>query len=204
MISLPQLSQNMHQLQAMVNHRTYYTIPHVGDFKFSARPVDYHGWMKCDGRPLNIDEFETLYDIIGTSFGNNGAGTFRLPNVQGRVPAATGTSTAGNHPLGQSMGAETHTLTTDEMPSHNHTITDPGHLHSGDTFSSGTQDVGGTGNTAADDTTSSDNVDSASTGITINNNGGGLPHNNMQPTVFIGNMFIFAGTQAIAVDPIVV
>lgn len=200
--SLPQLAQGFHQLADMVNHRTYYSIPHVGDYKFSAQSTDFHGWLKCDGRLLNVAEFPVLYDVIGTSFGDDGEGTFALPNVRGRVPGAIGISTASNHVLGQEIGAETHTLITDEMPAHTHTITDPGHIHSGDTYRTGTQGVTDGFSSAADEGTDTDNVNSATTGITINSTGGGLPHNNMQPTVYIGSMFIFCGVQSIGVDPI--
>ncbi len=192
-------------LRLRTNYNSFYTLPHVGDYKFSARTANFHGWLKCDGSALNIEDYPQLYEVIGTSFGHNGAGTFRLPNCSGRVPAAIGTSTAGNHTLGQSIGAETHTLTVNEMPSHNHTINDPGHYHTGDTYRSGNQSTDNAFGTesAADTGVSTDNVDNAFTGITINNNGGGQAHNNMQPTIYIGSLFIFGGVFSDVIDPIV-
>lgn len=198
------LAHGIQSLKTAVNYRAYYTIPHVGDYKFSVRNDDYHGWLKCDGRALSNQDFPTLYNIIGTNFGTAGGDTFRLPNLQGRVPGAVGTSTASNHPLGQAIGAETHVLTIGELPSHNHGVTDPGHFHTGDTFNGNNQSTDnafGT-ETAADNSLTNGNVDSATTGITINNTGSNLPHNNMQPTLFIGNMFIFSGLHVDFVDPV--
>jgi microcystin-dependent protein len=205
MEDIHRIVHNIETLKIRSNYNAFYTLPHVGDYKFSARTADFHGWLKCNGAALNIADFPQLYAIIGTTFGNNGAGTFRLPNASGRVPGAIGTSTAGNHTLGQAIGAETHTLTIDEMPTHNHTITDPGHIHSGDTFRSGTQNVNNVAgaDNAADEGVSTDNVDSAFTGITINNRGGNQAHNNMQPTIYIGSLFIFGGVFSDVVDPIV-
>lgn len=204
MEDIHQIAHAVETLKIRSNYNAYYTLPHVGDYKFSARTANFHGWLKCDGSVLQIQEYPELYEVIGTSFGNNGAGTFKVPNVRGRVPAAIGTSTAGNHALGEVIGAETHTLRVEEIPSHNHTITDPGHIHSGDTFRSGTQNVNNVAgaDTAADEGVSTDNVNSAFTGITINNTGGGESHNNMQPTIYIGTLFIFGGVRSSELDPI--
>lgn len=198
------LAQNILTLQTSMNYRTFYTMPHVGDYKFSARSDDFHGWLKCDGRVLSNQDFPALYEVIGTNFGTGGGDTFRLPNTQGRVPAAVGTSTASNHPLGQAVGEETHVLTVAELPSHNHTITDPGHIHTGDKYNGNNQSTDnafGT-ETAADNSITTGSVNSAYTGITINNTGSNVPHNTMQPTLFIGSMYIFSGLRDGYIDPI--
>lgn len=201
-------------LKNRINFNATYTLPNVGDYKFSAQTDDFNGWLKCDGRILNIDEYVGLYEVIGTSFGDDGEGTFQLPNLQGRVPGVIGQSVGQDHTLGEAIGAETHTLTIDEMPVHNHAITDPGHTHnitdpghthSGDRYTTGVQDTDNAFGTqqAADNNFQTGNVNSsttgitintATTGITVNNRGGGQPHNNMQPTIYIGSMFIFSGS----------
>lgn len=205
MEDIHQIVHAIESLKIRTNYNAYYTLPHVGDYKFSACTTNFHGWLKCDGSALQIADYPELYEVIGTSFGHNGAGTFRVPNVRGRVPAAVGTSTAGNHILGETIGAETHTLIVNEMPSHNHTITDPGHFHTGDTYRSGTQDVTNiapNANAADEGVLNDGTVDSAFTGITINNNGGGQPHNNMQPTIYVGSLFIFGGVRSDKLDPV--
>jgi microcystin-dependent protein len=78
------------------------------------------------------------------------------------------------------------------MPSHSHTITDPGHTHS---YTNNTNDQGvhtvTTQDTAADQADLGQTTSSSTTGITIDANGGGVAHNNMQPTLFIGNVFVY-------------
>lgn len=204
METIPHMAHSVEMLKRAANFNSYYTLPHVGDYKFSARTDDFHGWLKCDGRAVTIEAFPNLYDIVGTSFGNNGAGTFRLPNLKGRVPGAIGTSTAGNHPLGEAVGAETHVLTEAQMPVHSHAITDPGHFHGGDTYTAETQGVSFGGVSAADEPLSDGNTASATTGITINTAGSNQAHPIMQPTLFIGDMFIFGGVRTDRTDPIVV
>lgn len=111
--------------------------PTVGDTKTSVVSVDHLGWLVCDGRSLNVSEWRLLFSIIGYQFGGSGA-TFRLPSPAGRVMGIAG-SGSGLTPraIGDVSGSETHTLTIDEMPAHNHAITDPGHTHTGTTSING-------------------------------------------------------------------
>jgi microcystin-dependent protein len=167
---------------------------HIADMKYSAHAEDHLGWMKCDGRSLSRDEYADLFAIVGTSFGSDNATTFNLPDIRGRVPGAVGNGSGlTSRSLGQTTGTETHTLTVAQMPSHAHTITDPGHTHS---YVNNTNDQN-TDNafaseTAADQADLSATTGSSTTGITVNNNGGGNAFNIMQPTLFIGNLFIYA------------
>lgn len=193
---------------------------HIGEYKWSSRSSDFNGWMKCDGRSLSREDYNELFDIVGTSFGANDSTTFKLPDLRGRVMGGIGQgSNLTNRTLGTIVGTETHTLTSVEMPSHSHTgttdsngahvhsITDPGHRHTQTTINddfnaSGDNPPGFTRDSAGSMTWS--NINSATTGITINSagahahtfttntTGGGMAHNNMQPTAFIGNVFIYA------------
>lgn len=195
------------------NDWVYLTPSDMGDIKYSCQESDHGCWLLCDGRSISRTEYSDLFEAIGTAFGvGNGSTTFNIPDARGRVLGAIGSGT-GLTPrsLGDTVGAETHTLTTGEMPSHNHgvtdpghnhTITDPGHAHSytnnaydaNPAVSATTTDVAD--NTDVGQTTGSSTtgvtINTNTTGITINNTGGGGAHNNMQPTEFIGNVFIFA------------
>jgi len=166
----------------------------VGDLKWSIMNLDHEGWVMCDGRSLSRVDYKALFDVIGTSFGSASSSTFNLPDCRGRVVGTVGQG-AGltTRAMGASVGAETHTLTTAEMPSHNHGVTDPGHTHA---YINNTNDQS-TDNafaseSAADNADLSQTTGSSTTGITIENNGGGGAHNNMQPTIFIGNVFILS------------
>ena len=196
-MDLPLLAHKIETVKGALNYQAYYSLPHVGDYKFSARTDDFHSWLKCDGRLLSVEQFPSLYEVIGTSFGDDGTGTFCLPNVAGRVPGSVGTSdanTATNHVLGQNIGEERVTLSIAEMPSHNHTgLTDAAG------FGTGVQNIaalGTSGIQAADE--------GGSHRHTIPSQGGDQSHQNMQPTVFIGSMFIFSGVQTGVNDQIVV
>jgi microcystin-dependent protein len=75
------------------------------------------GWMFCQGQLLPISEYETLYNLIGTTFGGDGQNTFGLPDLRGRIPVHQG----GSFVLGQIGGTETVTLTLNQIPVHTHT-----------------------------------------------------------------------------------
>ena len=76
------------------------------------------GWAFCNGAQMPIDQNPTLFQLIGTTYGGDGQTTFALPNLQSRVPVHVGTGFA----LGQTGGAESVTLTTQQIPSHSHPI----------------------------------------------------------------------------------
>lgn len=95
--------------------------PFVGQvimFGFSFAPV---GHAFCHGQLLPIEQNTALFSLIGTTFGGDGLSTFGLPNLQGRVPVGVGQGPGlGGFVDGQEDGSETVTLTTTNLPSHNH------------------------------------------------------------------------------------
>lgn len=92
--------------------------PFVGEIKFFSFDFPPRNWMLCDGRELPISQHQTLYALLGTTFGGNGTVTFALPDLRGRVPRHPGSST----PQGAKEGVESVALTPAQMPSHNHTV----------------------------------------------------------------------------------
>jgi len=135
------------------------------------------GWGFCDGQILPINQNQSLYSILGTTYGGDGRTTFALPDLRGRTPIHVGRSDGGQfHAEGQKSGEETHTLSTPEMPEHTHYL--QANSNPGNQFSPA-------GHTLASLLDSY--VDySASTRVqlrsgTITNTGGGQAHENMQP-----------------------
>ena len=95
--------------------------PYVGEIRIFAGNFAPYGWMFCEGQLLPISEYETLFNLIGTTYGGDGQSTFALPDLRGRLPIGTGQRPGGsNFTLGQMSGAESVTLTTANMPSHQH------------------------------------------------------------------------------------
>lgn len=83
------------------------------------------GWSSCNGQILAISQNNALFALLGTTFGGNGVSTFALPNAAGRSFLGLGLSTASGqtYVAGEVGGAEEETLTTANLPQHNHSAT---------------------------------------------------------------------------------
>src|SRR5437763_2935434 len=98
--------------------------PYVGEIRMFAGNFAPAGWMFCDGTQLPISQNETLFQLIGTTYGGDGQSTFNLPDLRGRVPVHQGTDpgTGTNFTMGELAGVESVTLTTQQMHQHNHAL----------------------------------------------------------------------------------
>ena len=92
--------------------------PYVGEIRIFAGNFAPAGWMFCEGQLLPISENETLFQLIGTTYGGDGQSTFALPDLRGRIPLHQGNGTI----LAEQGGAEQVTLTTQTIPTHNHAL----------------------------------------------------------------------------------
>lgn len=92
--------------------------PLVGEIKMFAGNFAPAGWMFCEGQLLPISEYETLFNLIGTTYGGDGQETFALPDLRGRVPIHQGS----NNILAQPGGTEEVTLTVNQIPYHSHAL----------------------------------------------------------------------------------
>jgi microcystin-dependent protein len=90
--------------------------PYVGEIRMFAGNFAPAGWMFCEGQLLPISEWETLFNLIGTTYGGDGQSTFQLPNLCGRIPIHQGNAFI----LAETGGAEQITLTVNQIPAHSH------------------------------------------------------------------------------------
>ncbi|RYD21543.1 MAG: phage tail protein [Verrucomicrobiaceae bacterium] len=92
--------------------------PYVGEIRMFAGNFAPAGWMFCEGQLLPISENETLFQLIGTTYGGDGESTFALPDLRGRLPLHQGNGFI----LAETGGAEEITLTVSQIPSHSHPL----------------------------------------------------------------------------------
>jgi microcystin-dependent protein len=92
--------------------------PFLGEIKMFGFNFAPRGWAFCDGQILPINQNQSLYSLLGTTFGGDGRTTFALPDLRGRIPLHVEAA----FPLGQRGGEETHSLAPQEMPSHTHAV----------------------------------------------------------------------------------
>jgi microcystin-dependent protein len=90
--------------------------PYVGEIRMFAGNFAPSGWMFCEGQLLPISENETLFQLIGTTYGGDGQSTFALPDLRGRLPLHWGNGFI----LAETGGAEEITLTVPQIPAHTH------------------------------------------------------------------------------------
>src|SRR6266516_1499389 len=98
--------------------------PFVGEIRMFGGNFPPNGWAFCDGQLMAISQNDTLFTLIGTTYGGDGQATFGIPDLQGRVPMHTGQGPgiSQNYTEGEKAGVETVTLTTNTIPIHNHAI----------------------------------------------------------------------------------
>jgi len=95
--------------------------PFVGEIRLFGGNFAPLNWAFCDGSLLPISEFDTLFALIGTTYGGDGQSTFGLPDLRGRVPVHAGENPSGSaYITGETGGTERVTLTANQMPSHRH------------------------------------------------------------------------------------
>lgn len=98
----------------------------IGEIRIFAGNFAPQGWAFCDGSILAISDNDTLFNLIGTTYGGDGQSTFALPDLRGRVPIHVGPGFV----LGQSAGSETVQLTANHLPAHKHAVGGPVYIPS--------------------------------------------------------------------------
>jgi microcystin-dependent protein len=96
--------------------------PYIGEIRMFGGNFAPAGWAFCAGQTIPISENDTLFTLIGTTYGGDGQETFMLPDLRGRVPLHQGTNQGQPFIIGERAGNESVTLTTAQIPVHTHTL----------------------------------------------------------------------------------
>jgi microcystin-dependent protein len=94
--------------------------PFVGEIRMFAGNFAPAGWAFCQGQLIPISQNDTLFTLIGTTYGGDGQETFALPDLQGRAPIHQGTLSGNTFQIGEQAGVESVTLAIGQIPQHNH------------------------------------------------------------------------------------
>ncbi|UGY26983.1 phage tail protein [Bradyrhizobium septentrionale] len=146
--------------------------PYIGEIRMFGGNFAPNGWMFCQGQLLAISENDALFNLIGTTYGGDGQSTFALPNLQGRLPLHQGNSFV----MGQSAGVEQVTLTTQQLPIHNHPMSASLNNATGSTVTGNVVGVVGATQIYREAPAASPMASQACSSV-----GGNQPHDNMQP-----------------------
>ena len=149
---------------------------YVGEIRMFAGDFAPAGWMFCDGQILSIAENETLFVLIGTTYGGDGQFTFALPDLRGRAPMHAGSGFT----LAQLGGSESVTLNSNQIPSHTHAAGASALVGTSELPSGRVPAVN-----AAGVPMFAANADTSLAAAALLPTGGSQPHNNMQPSLAI-------------------
>jgi microcystin-dependent protein len=167
--------------------------PFIGEIRLFAGTFAPVGWLMCDGSAQPIPGNETLYTLIGTTFGGDGVTTFNMPDLRGRVPLGQGMSTSGTmYSMGQVGGTETAMLATANLPPHGHNMV---------TSTAAGDNADPTGRVLAVAPTDckfyfaapSAPPTALNSGHMLAGGGGGQPHQNLQPYQALGYIIATVG-----------
>jgi microcystin-dependent protein len=145
--------------------------PYVGEVRLVGFNFAPAGWNFCDGSTLPISQFDTLFTLIGTTYGGNGQTTFNVPDLRGRTPIHQGNGSL----ISQTGGVETVTLNINQLPAHTHALLA--------TTNNVTTNAPGNNNTVGANvkTYASESPSNAMNAAMIGSVGGSQPHDNLQP-----------------------
>jgi microcystin-dependent protein len=152
--------------------------PYVGEIRMFAGNFAPAGWMFCEGQLLPISENETLFQLIGTTYGGDGESTFALPDLRGRLPMHMGNGFI----LAETGGSESVTLTTNQIPAHTHPLLCAA---SGGTPNSNPQGGYWGPSDQTQYSTGAGTVQMGNPTITAGGSGGSQPHDNFMPYLCI-------------------
>lgn len=165
------------------------SMPFVGEISCGGWNFCPNGWLECAGQLLPISNYEVLFSLIGTTYGGDGQTNFALPNIREKTMIHQGQGSGlTNRTIGETGGSETVTLTTAQIPAHNHMVA----AHTGLEKSSPVNSIPGTTSATAPVYTSSAPDTSFGAGA-VSSAGGSQPHNNRQPYLAVKCCIAYVG-----------
>jgi microcystin-dependent protein len=160
--------------------------PFLGEVRIFGGNFAPRGYASCDGQILSIAQNTALFSLLGTTYGGNGQTTFALPDLRGRVPLHF----SGSTPLGSRAGVENVTLTTAQIPAHDHGVRASAEAAGA---------TNPTGNVLAKKPRFGADVYAPPASLialapaSVANSGGGQPHPNQQPYLALTFVIALAG-----------
>lgn len=139
------------------------------------------GWAQCNGQILPINQNQALFSLLGTTYGGNGQTTFALPDLRSRVPFHEGQGGGNSLTLGERGGEESHTLTTQEMPTHIHALQGNNAVVGGTANATVQSPIGAFWANDGKSIFTNSAPNSAMSPLTVSNVGGSQPHENRSP-----------------------
>jgi len=153
----------------------------IGEIRMFAGNFAPRGWATCDGQLLSVSQNDALFSLLGTQYGGDGRTTFGLPDFRGRIPLHYGQGPGlTSRPIGHKAGSETHTLSANEVASHNHALMASSNP-AADTNPAGKVTATSTGNLYG----SNVSVPMASDAIGPSGNASPAAHSNLMPTLCV-------------------
>jgi microcystin-dependent protein len=174
---------------------------YLAEIRIFSFPFAPFGWAQCAGQLLPISQNTALFSLLGTTYGGNGTSNFALPNLMGTIPLHIGRNQPGPglqiYDLGQTGGSQSVTILTTEMAAHSHSPMATTTIGTVTTAANNQPARAFTGNVTQN--TQGLLYSAVATPAmqlppqTITGTGGGQPHNNMMPTLFLNYCIAMRG-----------
>lgn len=159
--------------------------PFISEIRMMGFDYAPRQWAKCDGALIDITQNPTLYSLVGITYGGDGQTTFALPDLRGRVPVH---AYGSPYPLGAAAGSEAVALSASQIPTHTHAF-----KVSSDEAGAQSPEAAYLGANSENALYSNPQNMTALNNASISFQGGGAPHNNMQPSLVVNFCIALSG-----------
>jgi len=170
---------------------------YIGEIRIFPGNFAPEGWFFCSGQLLSISEYETLFVLLGTTYGGDGVTTFAVPNLQSRAVVGMGQGPGlSNYAQGQMAGQESVTLLSTQIPPHQHPVTATLQAHTGTPTQDSPEGAyfgDGGGRSYGPNNNSTKLAAGSLASPQVGPAGGSQPHPNTQPSLAINYIIAWQG-----------